>query len=172
MMAKTKTTPSKTKKTTAKKKTTSTANVPSAEPLPPEPKGTPVRPPLGVGDLAPTFDLESDDGRRFNAETLAGQRFVLYFYPRDNTPGCTQEACDFRDASARFDEAGLIVIGVSGDSLKSHERFREKHGIAFPLLSDPGNAVAAAYGAFGEKSMYGAQGDGDHSQHIRRRRRS
>jgi len=99
------------------------------------------------------FDLESDDGTRYDNASLAGQRFVLYFYPRDNTPGCTKEACEFQAAMPQLGD--VKVLGVSGDSLKSHARFRDKYSLTFPLLSDPGNTVAAAFGAFGEKNMYG-----------------
>ena len=105
-----------------------------------------------MGDAAPAFSLEGSDGKTHSLESLAGQRFVLYFYPRDNTPGCTQEACDFRD---RLGDLGVPVFGVSGDSLKSHGRFAEKYELNFPLLSDPERATADAYGALGEKSMYG-----------------
>ncbi|MBI5467614.1 MAG: peroxiredoxin, partial [Deltaproteobacteria bacterium] len=80
---------------------------------------------------------------------------VLYFYPKDNTPGCTIEACDFRDNMARLLKTGSMVLGVSPDSVESHRNFREKHGLSFPLLSDPERSVAAAYGAYGEKKMYG-----------------
>ncbi len=107
---------------------------------------------LAVGDAAPAFALEASDGKTYTLAGLKGQRFVLYFYPRDNTPGCTQQACDFRD---QLGDLGVPVLGVSGDSLKSHGRFAAKHELNFPLLSDPDRAVADAYGALGEKSMYG-----------------
>jgi peroxiredoxin Q/BCP len=110
---------------------------------------------LTVGTKAPSFDLGSTEGDNVSLRSLAGQRFVLYFYPRDNTPGCTQEACDFRDNMARLQRAGVKVFGVSKDSIRSHEGFREKHELSFPLLSDPDNAAAKAYGAYGEKMMYG-----------------
>ena len=91
---------------------------------------------------------------------LRGKRVVLYFYPRDSTPGCTVEACDFRDRQAAFTKAGVTVLGVSGDDLKSHARFRGKQALNFPLLSDPDHAVARAYAAFGEKTMYGRKLEG------------
>ena len=116
----------------------------------PAPSGTTAK--LSPGDKAPAFSLEASDGKTYSLDELSGQRFVLYFYPRDNTPGCTQEACDFRD---QLEDLGVPVFGVSGDSLKSHERFSEKYNLNFPLLSDPDRAVADAYGAVGEKSMYG-----------------
>ncbi|MBV1856826.1 MAG: peroxiredoxin [Nannocystaceae bacterium] len=96
--------------------------------------------------------MEASDGKTYTLDGLKGRRFVLYFYPRDNTPGCTQEACDFRD---QLGELGLPVFGVSGDTLKSHGRFADKYELNFPLLSDPERAIADAYGALGEKSMYG-----------------
>jgi peroxiredoxin Q/BCP len=110
---------------------------------------------LKPGDSAPPFSLAADDGKTYSLADFAGRRVVLYFYPRDSTPGCTTEACDFRDRQARFAAAGAVVLGGSGDSLASHARFRAAHGLNFPLLSDPGNTVAAAYGAFGDKQMYG-----------------
>ena len=113
------------------------------------------RPNLKVGDRAPSFSLPADDGKTYTLSELAGRRVILYFYPRDATPGCTTEACDFRDRNADFTAAGALVLGVSGDSLASHARFRAKHGLNFPLLSDPDNRVAAAYGAYGDKQMYG-----------------
>lgn len=112
---------------------------------------------LSVGQPAPPFRLESDDGQTYALADLAGRRIVLYFYPRDSTPGCTTEACDFRDRADAIAERGALVLGVSGDSLASHARFRAKQGLNFPLLSDPGNAVARAYGAYGPKTMYGKQ---------------
>ncbi len=110
---------------------------------------------LTAGSKAPPFDLPSSEGGNVSLKSLAGQRFVLYFYPKDNTPGCTQEACDFRDNFARLKRAGVPVYGVSKDSIKTHQGFREKHELPFPLLSDPDNAAGRAYGAFGEKKMYG-----------------
>lgn len=110
---------------------------------------------LKPGDRAPSFSLAADDGKTYSLGDFAGRRVILYFYPRDATPGCTTEACDFRDRLPAFTSAGAQILGVSGDSLASHARFRAKHGLNFPLLSDPDNRVAAAYGAFGEKQMYG-----------------
>jgi peroxiredoxin Q/BCP len=111
--------------------------------------------PLAIGDAAPPFSLPSTSGGEVSLASLRGQRFVLYFYPKDDTPGCTTEACDFRDNLARVKAAGAEVYGVSKDSLAAHEKFRGKYGLPFPLLSDAGNEVAKAYGAFGEKKMYG-----------------
>lgn len=108
-----------------------------------------------VGSPAPEFQLAADDGKTYSLAGLRGSRFVLYFYPRDATPGCTTEACDFRDRQAAFTGAKVPVLGVSGDSLAAHAKFRGKHSLTFPLLSDPDHAVAAAYGAYGDKVMYG-----------------
>lgn len=110
---------------------------------------------LSPKNPAPAFALPSTSGRTVSTKDLRGRRFVLYFYPRDDTPGCTREACDFRDNLARLGSAGVAVYGVSKDSLASHLKFQAKHGIPFELLSDEGHAVARAYGAFGEKLMYG-----------------
>jgi peroxiredoxin Q/BCP len=110
---------------------------------------------LKPGDPAPDFELPTTAGAETALKDLRGRKVVLYFYPKDQTPGCTTEACDFRDNSSRIRLAGAEVLGVSKDSLGSHERFREKYGLPFDLLSDPDNAVATAYGAFGEKTMYG-----------------
>jgi thioredoxin-dependent peroxiredoxin len=110
---------------------------------------------LNAGSLAPTFQLRSTAGRSVSSSDLRGKRFVLYFYPKDDTPGCTREACDFRDNLARLRTAGVEIFGVSRDSLASHDRFREKYRLAFELLSDEDNSVARAFGAYGEKNMYG-----------------
>ncbi|MCY0985597.1 thioredoxin-dependent thiol peroxidase [Nannocystis sp. ILAH1] len=119
-----------------------------------------IGPGLKPGDPAPPFSLAADDGKTYALRDFAGRRVVLYFYPRDNTPGCTTQACDFRDRQTRFASTGVTVLGVSGDSLASHAKFRAKFGLNFPLLSDPGNQVAAAYGAYGEKQMYGRKVQG------------
>ncbi|WP_394822373.1 peroxiredoxin [Pendulispora albinea] len=110
---------------------------------------------LEAGDKAPSFKLESDLGKSFELKDFKGQILVLYFYPKDNTPGCTREAQAFAAASKAFTKAGAAVVGVSKDSLKSHASFREKYGLSFPLLSDPDLVVQKAYGAYGEKNMYG-----------------
>jgi thioredoxin-dependent peroxiredoxin len=107
------------------------------------------------GDPAPPFALPADDGSTLSLADLAGQRVVLYFYPKDDTSGCTTEACEFRDLAADFDATGARVIGVSPDPVRSHVRFRDKHGLPFTLLSDPDHAVAEAYGVWVQKSMYG-----------------
>ncbi len=110
-------------------------------------------------EKAPDFSLPGiDEGggeRVFSLSDFAGKKVVLYFYPRDNTPGCTTEACDFRDNIERVRAEGAVVLGVSPDSVKSHRGFRDKHGLSFPLLSDTDRSVATEYGAYGEKKMYG-----------------
>ncbi len=111
-----------------------------------------------VGQEAPGFELESTGG---GTVSLAGfrnrQPVVLYFYPKDQTPGCTQEACDFRDAFAKIEKAGAALFGISLDSIASHNKFIQKHALPFPLLSDPDGAVCKAYGVYKLKNMYGKQ---------------
>lgn len=110
---------------------------------------------LEPGDRAPAFSLESDTGETVALAGLRGTTVVLYFYPRDDTSGCTTEACEFRDAWAGVKQAGAVVLGVSPDDRASHRKFRKKLRLPFPLLMDPGHRVAERYGAWGEKSMYG-----------------
>ena len=110
---------------------------------------------LKRGAAAPDFTLPSTTGNDITLSDLRGKKVALYFYPRDMTPGCTQEACDFRDNMARLKKAGVEVLGVSKDSLASHEKFRAKEKLPFVLLSDSDNAVAKKWGAFGKKMMYG-----------------
>ncbi|MBW2735060.1 MAG: thioredoxin-dependent thiol peroxidase [Deltaproteobacteria bacterium] len=112
---------------------------------------------LKVGDKAPKFKLASTSGDKISKKKLKGTRYVFYFYPKDNTSGCTTEACDFRDNMARLKKAGIAVYGVSKDSLASHEKFSAKHELPFELLVDPDNEVAEAYGAFGIKKLYGKE---------------
>jgi peroxiredoxin Q/BCP len=107
------------------------------------------------GSKAPQFDLAADDGRRVRLGDLVGQKVVLYFYPKDDTPGCTTEACDFRDAMPRFEDMDAVVLGVSPDSVESHAKFKAKYGLTFPLLSDPDRVVCEAYGVWRKKSLYG-----------------
>jgi len=107
------------------------------------------------GDPAPDFRLPADDGKTYALKDLRGTKVVLYFYPKDDTPGCTKEACSFRDNLARVRSKGAVVFGVSKDDLASHAKFRQKYSLSFPLLSDPGGKVLNAYGVWKEKSMYG-----------------
>jgi peroxiredoxin Q/BCP len=115
---------------------------------------------LQTGTKAPAFTLPSTSGATVSLASLKGRKVVLYFYPRDNTPGCTTEACDFRDQHSALQKAGAVVLGVSSDSLKSHDGFRAKYQLPFDLLVDEGSKVASAYGAFGEKLMYGRKVQG------------
>ena len=111
---------------------------------------------LKAGDKAPNFTLMSDKDEQISLSDFLGKSdVVLYFYPKDNTSGCTKEACSFRDNLAIIEMKNAVVIGVSPDSVKSHQNFKNKHGLNFILLSDPEHKVAEAYGAWGEKNMYG-----------------
>jgi peroxiredoxin Q/BCP len=109
---------------------------------------------LKVGDFAPEFALASDKGEVTSSDLL-GKRYVLYFYPRDDTSGCTVEACSFRDNLPKFESINVPVYGVSADDLKAHAKFSAKHGLNFTLLSDPDHKVIEAFGAWVEKNMYG-----------------
>lgn len=110
---------------------------------------------LKEGQKAPSFSLESSEGGKVSLADQKGKTVVLYFYPRDATPGCTREAQAFRDALPKLARKGAVVLGVSRDSIASHCKFRDKHRLNFPLLSDPEGKVIEAYGAWGEKNMYG-----------------
>jgi len=107
------------------------------------------------GKKAPDFTLEGSDGRKHSLKEYAGKTVVIYFYPRDNTPGCTKEACGFRDMHQELVAKGVVLLGVSKDSLKAHDKFIRDFGLPFTLLSDPDAAMMSAYGAFGEKVQYG-----------------
>lgn len=107
------------------------------------------------GRKAPAFSLPSSEGGKVALKDLAGKYVVLYFYPKDMTPGCTTEAQDFRDAAPKLAKLGAVVLGVSKDSIESHCKFRDKHDLNFALLSDPDGKVLEKYGAWGEKNMYG-----------------
>jgi peroxiredoxin Q/BCP len=110
---------------------------------------------IETGQPAPPFTLGEASGRSVSLADYAGQNLVLYFYPKDDTPGCTKEACGFRDAWDEIQGLGVTVLGVSADDSASHRRFAAKHRLPFPLLSDPERKVMRAYGAYGEKTMYG-----------------
>ncbi|MSR21294.1 MAG: thioredoxin-dependent thiol peroxidase [Gemmatimonadetes bacterium] len=107
------------------------------------------------GSPAPDFTLASDQGGAVTLSALRGKKVVLYFYPKDDTPGCTIQACDFRDAQPTFAGLDAVVLGISADSVESHGKFRGKFGLTFPLLADEDHAVCEAYGVWVEKSMYG-----------------
>jgi peroxiredoxin Q/BCP len=110
---------------------------------------------ISEGDQLPNFSLEADDGTTVTRDSLAGKNVVLFFYPKDNTTGCTQEACDFRDAFPRFGKIDAVVIGVSPDGLESHREFKEKFQLPYLLLADEKHELADNFGIWKEKSMYG-----------------
>ncbi|MGH7626854.1 MAG: thioredoxin-dependent thiol peroxidase [Gemmatimonadaceae bacterium] len=110
---------------------------------------------LAVGKPAPAFTLDTDTGERLSLRDLKGKPVVLYFYPKDDTSGCTAEACEFRDAFPRFDKSNAVILGVSPDPVKSHQKFKAKFELPFTLLADTDHAVAEQYGVWKEKSMYG-----------------
>ena len=112
------------------------------------------------GDVAPEFSLQGSDGREHSLRDYRGKTVIIYFYPRDNTPGCTKEACGFRDSHALLENLNAVVLGVSKDSLKSHDKFIRDFTLPFTLLSDPDLGMMKAYGAYGEKIMYGKTVEG------------
>jgi peroxiredoxin Q/BCP len=109
------------------------------------------------GDIAPDFTLAADDGSTVKLSALRGKTVVLYFYPKDDTPGCTTEACNFRDNLSMLTSRGAVVLGVSPQDIKSHVKFKEKYSLTFPLLADTDHAVAEAYGTWGLKQQYGRE---------------
>jgi peroxiredoxin Q/BCP len=117
---------------------------------------------LDVGDKAPAFSLEDQSGKTVKLSDFKGKTVVLYFYPKDDTPGCTREACAFRDEHSALRKAGAVVLGVSPDSGVSHAKFAGKYDLPFPLLADTDHAVSEKYGAWGEKSLYGRKFMGIH----------
>ena len=144
-------------KAAAAKATLKPAAKASAKPAPA------ARPPAsgpGIGDAAPAFSLPATGGRTASTEALKGKPFVVYFYPKADTPGCTTEACDFNEALTQFNALGLDVIGISKDTMPALEKFAAKYGLTFPLASDPDNATARAYGAWGEKVFMGRRSIG------------
>lgn len=110
---------------------------------------------LNVGDLAPQFNLPCDGNSTIHSSHLLGKKIVIYFYPKDDTPGCTKEACGFRDFSSDFADAGTVILGISKDAPKSHDKFKKKYDLPFHLLSDEDAQVCQAYGVWVEKSLYG-----------------
>jgi thioredoxin-dependent peroxiredoxin len=107
------------------------------------------------GDAVPTFDLATDGGGRISSEALKGRPYILYFYPKDDTSGCTKEALAFTEAYPELQKIGVEVVGISKDSISSHEKFKAKHGLCFPLAADDASNVVEAFGTWVEKSMYG-----------------
>lgn len=112
------------------------------------------------GEKAPAFSLLSDQGKKVKLSDLKGRPVVLYFYPRDDTPGCTRQACAFRDCNSELKKMGAVVLGVSTDDVQSHQRFRDKYQLNFLLLSDPDHQVSQLYGAWREKNLYGKKSMG------------
>jgi len=110
---------------------------------------------VNEGEEAPDFTLLVDDGRKVSLKDYRGKKVVLYFYPKDGTPGCTREAIEFRDIAEEFEKEGAIILGVSKDSIKSHQKFKQKHELPFTLLSDPEGKVLDLYGVWKKKSLYG-----------------
>ena len=115
---------------------------------------------LAPGDKAPGFTLTDADGGQVSLSALRGQRVIIYFYPAAMTPGCTKQACDFRDSKRDLSDAGFAVLGISPDAPARLAKFRDRDGLTFPLLSDPDKAVHTAYGAYGEKMLYGKKSVG------------
>lgn len=115
---------------------------------------------LAAGDTAPPFTLPDQDGAPVSLADFAGSQVVVYFYPKDDTPGCTKEACQFNDNLHAFSRAGVPVLGISADGAEKHQAFRKKYGLAIPLLTDADHAVGEAYGAWGEKTLYGKKSIG------------
>lgn len=113
-----------------------------------------------VGKAAPAFKLKDANNQTVELKQFKGKDVIVYFYPRDNTPGCTKEACGFRDRWDELTRLGVVVIGISPDSTESHQRFAEEHKLPFLLLADPDKKVMKAYGAYGEKMMYGKKTEG------------
>ena len=110
---------------------------------------------INEGEETPDFTLQGDDGREVSLEDYRGKKVVLYFYPKDGTPGCTREAIEFRDIAKELEKEGAIILGLSKDSIKSHRKFKQKHELPFTLLSDPEGKVLDLYGVWKKKSLYG-----------------
>lgn len=121
---------------------------------------------LQVGDRAPDFELKTDTGETVRLSDYRGRRVVLYFYPKDDTTGCTAQACGFRDAYPQIEERNAVVLGVSPDSEASHRKFKTKYDLPFTLLVDPDHKVSEAYGVWGKKSLYGKEYDGIIRSHF------
>jgi peroxiredoxin Q/BCP len=117
---------------------------------------------LKIGDKAPDFTLPDQNGKKVKLSDMRGQWVLLYFYPKDNTPGCTREACSMRDSMPRFDTQGLKVMGISTDSVESHKKFTQKHNLSFDLLSDDQKKVVKGYGVWGKKKFMGMEFIGTH----------
>lgn len=112
---------------------------------------------IQAGEVAPDFELETDGSGSLRLSDLRGKRVILFFYPKDDTSGCTKEACGFRDSHARFEADNAVVLGISPDGVASHDKFRDKFDLNFPLLADTGHAIADAYGVWGTKKIWGRE---------------
>jgi peroxiredoxin Q/BCP len=121
---------------------------------------SPMAKELSAGDKAPAFSVQDETGKTWSPKDLKGKTVVLYFYPKDATPGCTTEACDFRDRHAAFSKKGAVILGVSADSAKSHAKFKEKQSLPFPLLVDEDKALCRAFGVWRLKKLYGREYEG------------
>ncbi len=121
---------------------------------------------LHIGDLAPDFELLSDTGEQVKLSGLRGKKVIIYFYPKDDTPGCTTQSCGFRDSYPLIEEKNAVVLGISADGEKSHAKFRSKYDLPFTLLVDDQHTVSEAYGVWAEKSMYGKQYMGIERSHF------
>ena len=121
---------------------------------------------LAIGDMAPDFALMADDGTTVELSQFRGQTVVIFFYPKDDTPGCTKQACGFRDQYADLRAHNVVVLGISPDDVTSHAAFKQKFSLPFPLLADTDHAVCEAYGVWGEKSMYGRKYMGVTRSHV------
>lgn len=115
---------------------------------------------LSEGAKAPGFELQDSEGKIHKLSDYAGETIVVYFYPKDDTPGCTKEACSFRDSYADFKKAGVTIIGISPDKVESHKKFKEKYALPFTLLADPDHAVCEAFGVWGLKKSFGREYEG------------
>ena len=122
--------------------------------------------PLQLGTLAPDFEAMTDSGEKIKLSDLRGKRVVLYFYPKDDTPGCTTQSCGFRDAYPQIEEKNAVVLGVSPDSMKSHQKFKTKYNLPFTLIVDDDHAIAEAYGVWAKKNMYGREYMGIERSHF------
>lgn len=116
--------------------------------------------PIPAGTPAPEFTLQDDSGQPVSLADFRGQPLILYFYPKDDTPGCTKEACNFRDDYSAYQQAGVTILGVSPDTVKTHAKFKQKYALPFPLIADEGHQVCEAYGAWGRKKFMGREYDG------------
>jgi len=116
--------------------------------------------PLAAGNKAPEFTLMNESGQEFRLSDYIGKAVLLYFYPKDDTPGCTKEACNFRDDYSEYDKAGVTILGISPDTSKSHAKFKAKYELPFTLLADPDHQIASLYGVWGRKKLMGREYDG------------